>query len=36
MNGCNSIEKVNKYLDMRDQKNFRFNEINEIKDYFNS
>ena len=33
---CNSIEAVNNYLDLSDQANFRLNEINKIKDYFNS
>ena len=33
---CNSIETVNKYLDLSDQIKFKLNEINEIKDYFNS
>ena len=32
----NSIEALNKYLDMSDQTKFRLNKINEIKDYFNS
>ena len=27
---------LNKYLDLSDQTKFRLNEINEIKDYFNS
>ena len=31
---CNSIETVNKYLDLSDQIKFKLNEINEIKDYF--
>ena len=34
MNECNSIETRNKYLDLSDQ--IKLNEINEIKDYFNS
>ena len=33
---CNSIEAVNNYLDLSDQANFRLNEINKTKDYFNS
>ena len=33
---CNSIETLNKYLDLSDQTKFRLNEINEYKDYFNS
>ena len=33
---CNSIEAVNNYLDQSDQANFRLNEINKTKDYFNS
>ena len=32
----NSIETLNKYLDLSDQTKFRLNEINEYKDYFNS
>ena len=36
MNECNSTETRNKYLDLSDQIKFRLNEINEIKDYFNS
>ena len=36
MNKVNSIETLNKYLDLSDQTKFRLNEINEIKDYFNS
>ena len=32
----NSIETLNKYLDLSDRTKFRLNEINEIKDYFNS
>ena len=33
---CNSIETLNKHLDLSDQTKFSLNEINEIKDYFNS
>ena len=33
---CNSIETLNKYLDLSDQTKFRLNEINEYKGYFNS
>ena len=33
---CNSIEVTNTYSNLSDQKKFRLNEINEIKDYFNS
>ena len=29
---CNSIEALNKYLDLNDQAKFKLNEINEIKD----
>ena len=36
MNKVNSIEILNKYLDPSDQTKFTLNEINEIKDYFNS
>ena len=36
MNECNSTETRNKYSDLSDQIKFRLNEINEIKDYFNS
>ena len=36
MNECNSVETLNKYLDLSDQVKFRLNKINEIKDYFNS
>ena len=36
MNKVNSIEILNKYLDLSDQTKFTLNEINEIKDYFNS
>ena len=32
----NSIETLNKYLDLSDQKKFRLNEINKIKVYLNS
>ena len=36
MNKVSSIEILNKYLDLSDQTKFTLNEINEIKDYFNS
>ena len=36
MNEFNSIETLNKYFNLSDQKKFRLNEISEIKDYFNS
>ena len=36
INKVNSIETRNKYLDLSDQTKFRINEINKIKDYFNS
>ena len=36
MTKCNSTETLNKSSDLRDQIKFRFNEINESKDYFNS
>ena len=36
MNECNSIKVSNKYLNLCDQKKFRLNETNKIKDYFNS
>ena len=36
INEVNSIETHNKYLDLSDQTKFRLNEINKIKDYFNS
>ena len=36
INECNSIEATNTYSNMSDQKIFRLNEINKIKDYFNS
>ena len=36
MNWVNSIETLNKYLDLNDQTKFRLNEINKIKDYFNA
>ena len=35
MTKCNSTETLNKSSDLRDQIKFRFNEINESKDYFN-
>ena len=36
MNKCNSFEATNKHLNSSDQTKFRLNEINKIKDYFNS
>ena len=33
---CNSIEVTNRYLNLSDQTKCRLNEINKIKDYFNS
>ena len=36
MNEVNFIETLNKYLDLSGQTKFRLNEINGIKDYFNS
>ena len=33
---CNFIEATNTYSSLRDQRKFRLNEINKIKDYFNS
>ena len=36
MNWVNSIETLNKYLDLSDQTKFRLNEINKNKDYFNA
>ena len=33
---CNSIEVTNTYSNLSDQTKFRLNEINKIKDYFNS
>ena len=36
INECNSIEATNTYSNMSDQKIFRLNEINKIKDCFNS
>ena len=33
---CNSIETRNKYLDLSNRTKFRLNEINKIKDFFNS
>ena len=36
MNKVNFIETLNKYLDLSGQTKFRLNEINGIKDYFNS
>ena len=36
MNELNSIEVTNTYSDLSDQTKFRLNEINKIKDYFNS
>ena len=36
MNWVNSIETLNKYLDLSDQTKFRLNEINKSKDYFNA
>ena len=32
----NSIEVINTYSNLSDQTKFRLNEINKIKDYFNS
>ena len=32
MKKVNYIEKLNKYVDLRDQTKFRLNETNEIKD----
>ena len=36
MNWVNSIETLNKCLDLSDQTKFRLNEINKIKDYVNA
>ena len=36
MNKDNSIETLNKYLDLANQTKFRLNETNEFKDFFNS
>ena len=36
MNEVNSIETLDKCLDLSNQTKCRLNEINEIKDYFNS
>ena len=36
MNKGNSIETLNKYLDLANQTKFRLNETNEFKDFFNS
>ena len=36
MSEFNSIETLNKYSNLSDQTKFRLNEINKIKDYFNS
>ena len=36
MNECNSIEVANTCSNLSDQTKFRLNEINKIKDYFNS
>ena len=36
MNKCSSIEAVNTYSSLSDQTKFRLNEINKVKDYFNS
>ena len=36
MNECNSIEAVNAYSSLSDQTKLRLNEINKVKDYFNS
>ena len=36
MNKVSFIETLNKYLDLSGQTKFRWNEINGIKDYFNS
>ena len=36
MNWVNSIETLNKCLDLNDQTKFRLNEINKIKDYVNA
>ena len=32
---CSSIEVTNRYSNLSDQTQFRLNEINKIKDYFN-
>ena len=36
MNACHSFEVTNTYSNLSDQTKFRLNEINKIKDYFNS
>ena len=36
MRECNSIETTNIYSNLSDQTKFRLNEINNIKDYFDS
>ena len=36
MNKGNSIETLNKFLDLVDQTKFRLNKTNEFKDSFNS
>ena len=36
MNECNFIETTNTHSNLSSQTKFRLNEINEIKDYFNS
>ena len=36
MNECNFFEVANTYSNLSNQRKFRLNEINEIKDYFNS
>ena len=36
MNECNSNEANNIYSNLSDETKFRLNEINKIKDYFNS
>ena len=36
MNECNFIEASNTYSNLSDQRKFRLNEVNKIKDYFNA
>ena len=36
MNECNSIKVASKYSNLSNQTKFRLNEINKIKDHFNS
>ena len=36
MNECNFIKATNTYSNLSDQTKFRLNEINKIKDYYNS